>query len=245
MISGRAGSCLARAMRWCLGRHKIRARLSAQPRASSATRPPFASAAAGVLALLASTVRAGLLGLFGSASYALAAALLPLYGPIIWLELFVVHRRHRPAPRSRRGAVRRSPFIPCSVTSAASSVRSPSGGFSTSAVEWHPQRGQRLFLSSHCFRSSPSPCLPLCGRKSSPATVDRYDGQKSPVRQRDARQPSSASTRRMSADASTACIRRAPGRLARCASWRRLRHFRPLGLHAASERVHQVDDVLR
>ena len=62
------------------------------------------------------------------------------------------------------------------------------------AVEWRPQRGQRLFLRSHCFRSSPSPCLPSCGRKSSPATVDRYDGQKSPVRQRDARQPSSAST---------------------------------------------------
>ena len=77
---------------------------------------------------------------------------------------------------------------------ASSSVRSPSGGFSTSAVEWRPQRGQRLFLPSHCFRSSPSPCLPSCGRKSSPATVDRYDGQKSPVRQRDARQPSSAST---------------------------------------------------
>ena len=39
-----------------------------------------------VLALLASTVCAGLLGLFGSASYALAAALLLLYGPIIWLD---------------------------------------------------------------------------------------------------------------------------------------------------------------
>jgi hypothetical protein len=130
---------------------------------------------------------------------------------------------------------------------AASSVRSPSGGFSTSAVEWRPQRGQRLFLPSHCFRSSPSPCLPSCGRKSSPATVDRYDGQKY------AGSPAGRSTavvrfnarRGMSADASTACIRRAPGRLARCASWRRLRHFRPLGLHAASERVHQVDDVLR
>src|SRR3954454_10514844 len=57
---------------------------------------------------------------------------------------------------------------------------------------------------------------------------------------RDSRRPL-----QQSADASTACIRRAPGRLARCASWRRLRHFRPLGLHAASERVHQVDDVLR
>ena len=44
-------------------------------------------------------------------------------------------------------------------------------------MEWRPQRAQRLFLSSHCFRSSPSPCLPLCGRKSSPATVDRYDGK--------------------------------------------------------------------
>jgi MFS family permease len=39
-----------------------------------------------VLALLASTVCAALLGLFGSASYALAAGLLLLYGPIIWLD---------------------------------------------------------------------------------------------------------------------------------------------------------------
>ena len=225
-------------MRWCLGRHKIRARLSAQPRASSATRPPFASAAAGVLALQASTVRAGLLGLFGSASYVFAAALLPLYEPIIWLELCVIHRRHRPAPRSRRGALRRSPFVSCSVTSAASSILDLGGGMA-------PTTWAAAFLIVALLSVSPSPCLPLCGRKSSPATVDRYDGQKSPVRQRDARQPSSASTTGMSADASTACIRRAPGRLARCASWRRLRHFRPLGLHAASERVHQVDDVLR
>jgi len=43
------------------------------------------------------------------------------------------------------------------------------------AVEWRPQRGQRLFLRSHCFRSSPSPCLPSCGRKSSPATVGRNE----------------------------------------------------------------------
>ena len=80
-----------------------------------------------------------------------------------------------PAPRSRRVAVQRSPSIPCSATSAASSVRSPSGGFSTSAVEWRPQRGQRLFLPSHCFRSSPWLCSLSCGRKSSPATVGRNE----------------------------------------------------------------------
>ena len=179
-------------MRWCLGRHKIRARLSAQPRASSATRPPFASAAAGVLALQASTVRAGLLGLFGSASYVFAAALLPLYEPIIWLDsssFTAGTARHRGAVAARCDA-RRSFHARLHRRLHRSLPR----GFSTSAVQWHPRREQRPFLSSHCFRSSPSPCLPLCGRKSSPATVDRYDGQKSPVRQRDARQPSSAST---------------------------------------------------
>ena len=58
-----------------------------------------------VLALLASTVCAGLLGLFGSASYALAATLLLLYGPIIWLDLSsLTAGTAGTAEPSRRGA---------------------------------------------------------------------------------------------------------------------------------------------
>ena len=57
-----------------------------------------------VLALLASTVCAGLLGLFGSTSYALAAALLLLYGPIIWLDSSSLTAGTAGAEPSRRGA---------------------------------------------------------------------------------------------------------------------------------------------
>lgn len=145
-------------MRWCLGRHKIRARLSAQPRASSATRPPFASAAAGVLALQASTVRAGLLGLFGSASYVFAAALLPLYEPIIWLDsssFTAGTARHRGAVAARCDARR----------SFHARLHRRLHGFSTSAVQWHPRREQRPFLSSHCFRSRPRRVYPYAAAR--------------------------------------------------------------------------------
>ena len=59
-------------------------------------------------------------------------------------------RRVRRAPRNRRGAARRSPFIPCWAMPAASSARSPSAGRSISRAACRPPRGDWPSLSSRC-----------------------------------------------------------------------------------------------
>ena len=149
--------------------------------------------------------------------------------------------------RSRRAAPgRQNTRTPDHGSRASSSVRSPSGGFSTSRWNGAHNVGSGFSCGRTAFGRRPRRVYPHAAAR---ALRRPWIGMTAKV----AGSPAGRATavvrfnarRGMSADAAAACIRRAPGRLARCALWRRLRHFRPLGLHAASERVHQVDDVLR